>query len=51
MDLTKKTREEKLAKRRRKLEQRIKHFETNKTIQDSNRRFPGAFTKPGSIKK
>lgn len=51
MKLQKKTTQEKLAKRREKLERRIKHFETNKVIQDTNRNSPGSFTKPGSIKK
>ena len=36
---------------KKKLEARIKDFESNRAIADSNRQHPGSYTKPGSQNK
>lgn len=36
--------------KQRRLAARQKHFEQDRAMQDGNRKYPGSYTKPGSMK-
>jgi hypothetical protein len=41
----------KYTNKQKKLAGRINHFSTDRTIQESNKKHPGSYTKPGSYNK